>query len=502
MKNQLRKFLRSRLVGFLIGLIAAAPITALAGISLTSAGGVTVGGAVTGGTNNTVLYITNTGTLGSEAAFGYNESTNLEIVDNLTVATALKNTALTSGRVIFAGASGLFVDDAEFLYDTTSDILTLGTAGAGTNRFIWNKTMSGSSTTSNFGNLTGTLPATLSAAAHAVFINITGAGSSAQNPSALTSALNAGYTGAQASYAGRFTNVSAGTGTNIAGSSSFTANAGADATAAASTAGSLVGFRAGASQTGSGRAAGIVGFAIHTNSGSSTSGYFPMSTFYGSTNNSAIYALAAATSGPIDAPTFPTGSLVVFDNGATTLNPFVARDNGAAVPTTGATATVAVRDGAQLQLGNTVLTTATATAEIQGQGRTSTHSYTITTAMFNTALGAGTTGDVAMATLPAKTVVLNAYYVVTEITAGPSTATVSCGRVAAGYIDYIVASDVKVAANTVYGDGAAERGTNLTGYDLPAYASTTSVVCQMLTGDAVDLTTGQGRLVLTTMLAP
>jgi hypothetical protein len=92
-----------------------------------------------------------------------------------------------------------------------------------------------------------------------------------------------------------------------------------------------------------------------------------------------------------------------------------------------------------------------------------------------TALGATTAGDVSIAVLPAKTIVVNAYIVITGAATGPAAVTVSVGRTSASYIDYIVASDAKAAANTVYGDASAERGTNLTGYDLPSYTGTTTV---------------------------
>lgn len=91
------------------------------------------------------------------------------------------------------------------------------------------------------------------------------------------------------------------------------------------------------------------------------------------------------------------------------------------------------------------------------------------------ALGATTAGDIAWGTLPAKYIVRNAYIVITGAAAGPATVTVSLGRTSASYIDYIVASDAKAAANTVYGDASAERGTNLTGYDLPSYTATTLI---------------------------
>ena len=145
------------------------------------------------------------------------------------------------------------------------------------------------------------------------------------------------------------------------------------------------------------------------------------------------------------------------------------------------------------------LTAGTMTAERTANLLTSTSSYTWTNAQVVTALA--TTGNITVATLPAKTQVLDAMVVITGAAATSTTLTVSCGRTGASYIDYIVASDAKAAANTVYGDASAERGTNLTGYDLPSYTGTTNVVCQFVkTGS--DPTASTGRVILTTRLLP
>lgn len=149
------------------------------------------------------------------------------------------------------------------------------------------------------------------------------------------------------------------------------------------------------------------------------------------------------------------------------------------------------------------LTDATMTAESKGHFRTATSSYTWSNAQV-VALGAALTGDITVATLPAKTAVVNGWLIITGTAAGTTTLTVSCGRTSASYIDYIVASDAKVAANTVYGDASAERGTNFTGYDLPSYTATVDVKCHFVsTAQNLDQTTGStGRLILTTTLLP
>lgn len=92
-----------------------------------------------------------------------------------------------------------------------------------------------------------------------------------------------------------------------------------------------------------------------------------------------------------------------------------------------------------------------------------------------TALGGVGAGDITVCTLPAKTVVINAYVVIDTPDTSANALTVAVGRTSATFVDYIVASDAKAAANTVYGDASGERGTNLTGFDLPSVTGTTAV---------------------------
>jgi hypothetical protein len=104
-----------------------------------------------------------------------------------------------------------------------------------------------------------------------------------------------------------------------------------------------------------------------------------------------------------------------------------------------------------------------------------------------TALGASLTGDISVCVIPAKCIVHRCMVVITGQGAGTTTLTVSVGRTAASYIDYVVASDAKAAANTVYGDVDAEIGTNLltTGAadttatarkdDFPSFTGTTTI---------------------------
>ena len=121
------------------------------------------------------------------------------------------------------------------------------------------------------------------------------------------------------------------------------------------------------------------------------------------------------------------------------------------------------------------------------------------------AIGAVLAGDISVCTLPPKTVVTNCYMVILTPAAGLATLTIAVGRVGAGYIDYIVASDGKAAANTVYGGSAAQRGTNLTGFDLPVYSGTATTVNAHFIATVNNLSTATasaGCIYLETMLLP
>lgn len=155
------------------------------------------------------------------------------------------------------------------------------------------------------------------------------------------------------------------------------------------------------------------------------------------------------------------------------------------------------------QAKGSLLTTGTLTETNKALARKVVHRYDWTNAMV-VALGAATSGDITAFTLPAKTVVTNAYVVITGAGSGVSTLTVALGRTSALYTDYIVASDAKASANTVYGDDSAERGTNLTGYDLPDFTGTTAVKLHFIsTGANLDQVTGStGTVYIETMTMP
>lgn len=158
-----------------------------------------------------------------------------------------------------------------------------------------------------------------------------------------------------------------------------------------------------------------------------------------------------------------------------------------------------VNPGSSYQSPLLSLTAATATPGPAVAGTTITSEYLWTNAMV-VALGASLTGDVKICTLPAKTYVINAYMIVTGTAAGVTTLTGALGRTSASYIDYIVALDLKVASNTVYGDASAERGTNLTGYDLPSVTGTTDVYMHFIStvANLSSVTGSTGTIVLVT----
>ena len=115
------------------------------------------------------------------------------------------------------------------------------------------------------------------------------------------------------------------------------------------------------------------------------------------------------------------------------------------------------------------------------------------------ALGANLTGSIVVATLPIDTVVKNAYVMIGTAATNVVSLTVSVGRTAAAYVDYIKASNAMAAANTVYGAVVGDRGANLTGYDLPSHTGTTAVYVQFICNANLNtVLTSTGTIVLET----
>ena len=155
--------------------------------------------------------------------------------------------------------------------------------------------------------------------------------------------------------------------------------------------------------------------------------------------------------------------------------------------------------------GTGMLTAGTMTGNTTQYLRTGWTKFAWTNAMV-VALGATTTGNISVCTLPAKTIVKRCIVIITGAAAGPASVSVSVGRTGAAYIDFVVASDAKAAANTVYGDAQAEIGAGLVGGidDMPSYTGTTVVNAQFVSvGANLSTVTGStGIVYLQTELLP
>ena len=113
-------------------------------------------------------------------------------------------------------------------------------------------------------------------------------------------------------------------------------------------------------------------------------------------------------------------------------------------------------------------------------------------------LGATTSADILVTALKDGQVVKNVFVVVRNPASNVTTLTISCGRTGAAYIDYIVASDAKAAANTIYGNDSAERGTNNTGYDFVVFSGATDIKCQFIStgGNLADVLDSSGQVII------
>jgi len=127
------------------------------------------------------------------------------------------------------------------------------------------------------------------------------------------------------------------------------------------------------------------------------------------------------------------------------------------------------------------------------------------------ATATGATHAQGIVTLPAKAVLMAADVVITEQAVFDDTLTIACGSAAAAYNQITTAQTLKAAANTVYGDADAERGTDLpdadmVGFKLYSYTATQAITC-LIDGNATHLddghaTAGEFDVVLTWMVLP
>lgn len=151
-----------------------------------------------------------------------------------------------------------------------------------------------------------------------------------------------------------------------------------------------------------------------------------------------------------------------------------------------------------------VLTAGTLTRSVSSELRSAIHKFSWTNAMV--AALSGTTNNLTVCTLPAKTIVKKAVVIITGQAATLTAVTVSLGRVSAGFIDYIVASNAKAAASTIYGDAIGEVGTGLSAIlgDIPSLSGTTDVKLQFVSAieDLSTITASAGDVILETVLYP
>lgn len=149
-----------------------------------------------------------------------------------------------------------------------------------------------------------------------------------------------------------------------------------------------------------------------------------------------------------------------------------------------------------LALANAALTNGSLSGVTLGVARTTFSKFPWTNSTV-TAFGATTSGNVKLCTLPAMTVLIRAYLVVTGQASGVTTFTGSVGRVSTTYIDYVKASSLMAASGTAYGAASADRGTNATGYDL--VTSATDVYLQFLgSGNLSNISGSSGFVILET----
>lgn len=238
-------------------------------------------------------------------------------------------TAVTPGTTTVTGATSCLVRaDASSLLQCSSWLGADG-SGAGTPTVTFTKTMSGGATTSNLLNITGTLPTTLTAAGHAVNFQITSAGSSAQQATALnvallpgkTSNLNLGFSSTNTAASTAATGF-AGTGGNwgiqgVTNSSTAGSNIGVYGTSLNASTGDSIGVLGkDASSAGAGMKVGVAGQVSSTASAS--------------TARVGVLGLFTANASAGDSVTV-TDSAALFDNTTEAVPILTLRDNGTVV---------------------------------------------------------------------------------------------------------------------------------------------------------------------------
>lgn len=187
--------------------------------------------------NNTVLtsgQIVTNGPISAGTKTGLGTVALLTINPNNTA----DNNAVAQINTTATGNNGLTLN---MVASATGNALTATNSSGTAYVTLGPPTLTGSSTTSNFLNITGTLPSTLTAQTNGVNMQITAAGSSAQQINALSVNLAAGYTGSNITTGCYFLNSTAGVGATPYNGSSA-GNFGAFGGAIATTTGTNVGL--------------------------------------------------------------------------------------------------------------------------------------------------------------------------------------------------------------------------------------------------------------------
>lgn len=264
------------------------------------------------GGSNTQLQFNSSGAFAGAAALTYAAS-----------GTHLAVTAQSASDkpLVVKGAASQTGNLAEFQSSAGTAFFTVGP-----------DTLSGASSTSNFLNLTATTPTTLSSTCIGVNVQLTTAGSSSAAIIGHNMSLLAGYTGSLTTTGLSVVNSVAGTGATYAAASASnsyrlnTFNGAIQYTANATTSGINCGMRSMAHLSST---ANYAAWNTATSSGNSAALNVGVASFAlnATTNCAGLFALADYGT---SAPTFANCALIA-DNGSTTGDIFIARDNGTSV---------------------------------------------------------------------------------------------------------------------------------------------------------------------------
>lgn len=462
-----------------------------------------------GGSSGTVASPVATDPLSFTGVVTFNNAANTPV----TASDGIKIGTLVAGRVTFAGAAGLLSDDADFTFATDTATATnlvgstsscggaaLGAANSvclGVNTITFENAADAFEFFLVGGNSTADQTLTCTGAASSL-------GCVVDSPAVPTDGTTAGNSLALTA-SPAIPNTGAGTnGAAAGGSITLTGGNAARDTSGDANGGNIT------ITPGAGIGTGTTG--VVDIGGSTTAPrliFGTAGTGFGTKNATQLSIFANSTEiANVLSQIVRLNSGVAFGWTNSATNASVAADAGLARSAAGVLkVTNGTTGGGDLIIGTGILTASTMTAELTSLSKTVTSSYTWTNAQV-VALGAALTGDINVATLPAKTQVLDAMVVITGQGAGTTTLTVSCGDAigATPFINYVVPSDAKAAVNTVYGDAVAERGTSIDTefWYLPSYVATTLVTCHFIaTGANLDQVTGStGRVILTTRLLP